>query len=230
MHLAIIIPVFNEAKVIEDVISELPKSIDAISKISTIIIDDGSTDETREILRLIHRKNTYTLYHVLNRGQGAAVQTGFDVAKRLRADIAVTFDGDGQHKADDIEALIQPILEKKADIVNGSRFKKKQRIPLIRRFYNFGANFVTWLMSGFLLSDSQSGMKALNKKALKEIEIKANGYEFCTELIREASWYKFRIVEVPVHVSYSKYTLKKGQSFANGLTTICKLVIRSLLK
>ena len=232
MHLAIIIPVYNESKVIKKVIADLPGKIKNIGKISTIIIDDGSTDKSGNILKNVIRKkeNIYLLRHILNRGQGAAVQTGIDAAKKLEADIVVTFDGDGQHHAEDIAHLIQPILAGEADIVNGSRFKRKQKIPSVRRFYNFSANLITWAMSGFFLSDSQSGMKALNKKAIKEIHIKANGYEFCTELIREASWYKFRIKEVPVHVSYSKYTMKKGQSFANGLTTIFKLVIRSLMK
>lgn len=232
MHLAIIIPVYNESKVIKKVITDLPGKIKNISKISTIIIDDGSTDQSKNLLKKISRKkdNVYLLRHIINRGQGAAVQTGIDAAKKLEADIVVTFDGDGQHHAEDIEHLIQPILAGEADLVNGSRFKKKQRIPLIRRLYNFSANLITWAMSGFFLSDSQSGMKALNKKSIKKIYIKANGYEFCTELIREASWCKLRIKEVPIHVSYSKYTMKKGQSFANGLTTICKLIIRSLMK
>lgn len=233
MHLAVVIPVFNEKKVIEGVIRSLPENLPGVEKISTIIVDDGSDDGSAELLHRLKSekgKNFFLLEHLVNRGQGAAVETGIEAAKKLKVDAIITLDGDGQHSTSDIAALLQPIIHGEADIVNGSRFLKKQPIPLLRRLYNFNANLVTWIMSGIWLTDSQSGMRALGEKAIEEIEIYANGYEFCTEMIREASWYKLTVKEVPITVSYSEYSLHKGQNFATGLGTIAKLVIRSLMK
>jgi glycosyltransferase involved in cell wall biosynthesis len=224
--LAIIIPAYNEEDVIGKVLESIPKAICGMATFC-IVVDDGSTDATQQVAK---KFGAATLRHAVNRGQGAAVQTGITAALTIGCDAIVMLDGDGQHNGEDIEHLMQPILTDQADIVNGSRFLKKQKIPALRRAYNSGANLITWLMSGYYLTDSQSGMKALGKKAAEKICIRANGYEFCSELVREASWYKFRVTEVPIHVSYSRYSMSKGQNFSVGITTLSKLVIRSIMK
>lgn len=227
MKLAIVIPAYNEETVIGSVISGLPRELSGISDIKVLVIDDGSKDLTSDLARAAGAK---VLRHLINRGQGAAVQTGIEAAKKLGCDFVVTIDGDGQHHGRDVADLLQPLLRDEADVVNGSRFMKRQSIPWLRRIYNFFANFVTWVMSGYFLTDSQSGMKAFGPQAIRAINITANRYEFCTEIIREASAFKLRIKEIPVDVSYTKYSMKKGQNFAVGLNTIFKLIIRSVMK
>lgn len=227
MHLVLIIPAYNEEKVIREVVQALPKSFKGISRLSTIVVDDGSSDQTAFLAR---SAGVRVVSHPINMGAGAATQTGFEAARLMDADIVVTFDADGQHHGEDIQALIRPILEGRADIVSGSRFIKKQPIPFTRRFFNAIGNLVTWLLSGILLTDTQTGLRAYSRHALETIEIHVNGFEFCSEIVREIAQSGLRYEEVPVRVTYNSYTRKKGQNFATGLQTVTKLVIRSLMR
>lgn len=218
----IIIPAFNEANRIESVIKELhSENFDQI-----IVIDDGSTDGTGNIADSARAK---VIRHIINRGPGAATQTGLTYAKDMRADIAVTIDADGQHNPKDIHKLIEEMDKGNFDIVFGSRIKNKNnKIPLLRRFFNFVANFITFLVSFKWVTDSQSGMKALNRNAIEKIKIKTNGFEFCTEIWMQVRENKFKYKEVPIDVYYDKETMKKGQSFATGITTVSKLFMEAL--
>lgn len=222
-NIYIIIPVYNEESSIESVIQSIKKQgYDQI-----IVVDDGSSDETKEIVRA---NGVILIEHSLNCGAGAATRTGLDAAKLLNADIAVTMDGDGQHFADDIDAVVEPILKNEAELVIGSRFLKKNKIPFFRRIYNKIGNFVTFIISGLWVSDSQSGFKAFSYEAICEIDFETRGYEFCSEIIRKLGESKLPYKEVPIKVKYSTQTLAKGQSFAVGIKTGVKLVIRSLMK
>ena len=92
------------------------------------------------------------------------------------------------------------------------------------------ANIITFVLAGVYLTDTQSGLKALSRKALEKICITANGYEFCSEIIREAKYYKLDIIEIPVSVIYTPYSLSKGQNLSTGLTTVFKLIVRTLMR
>src|SRR5690606_32655170 len=107
---------------------------------------------------------------------------------------------------------------------------KKQWVPWSRRVANFLANVITFALSGFWVSDSQSGMKGFHKKALEEIKVQTAGYEWCTDIFREANWYGLRLQEVPISVLYNKHSLSKGQNLAVGIDMVMRLVVRSLWK
>ena len=140
MKLAIVIPVFNESKVIKTVINSLPRRLKGIDKISIIAVNDGSTDSSqKEILKT----DAVLLNHPINLGTGSATITGFEMAKKLSTDIAVSIDGDGQHDPKDIEKVIEPILEQKADLVIGSRLIKSEGMPKLKKAGNFIFNFIS---------------------------------------------------------------------------------------
>ena len=91
-------------------------------------------------------------------------------------------------------------------------------------------NILTWISTDMYVSDSQSGFKALGPLAVKEIQLHLSGFEYCTEIIREINQHKWRVVEVPIKVTYSEYTMAKGQSFSKGVQTACKILLRSFMR
>ncbi len=224
MKTVIVIPAYNEALCIRDVIG----GCCAEGFRDIFVIDDGSTDNTAEVAK---DAGAVVVSHIINRGVGAATQTGFEVAKRLNPDIVVTIDADGQHSPSDIKKLIKTHLEKNYDVTIGSRFlNNSNSVPLNRKIYNKIANIVSFLLSGRVVSDSQSGFKAFSPKALKKICLTSNGYEFSIEIIRLAGNFKLEIGEVPVSVVYTDYSLSKGQHLAAGFKTVFKLILQSLMR
>lgn len=224
MQIVIVIPAYNEENYIPDVIA----ACQAEGYHNIIVVDDGSSDQTASIAR---QAGSMVVCHIINRGVGAATQTGLQAARCLGADIAVTMDADGQHLARDIKKLIEDQLTRKSDITIGSRFlNKSNHIPVSRRLYNNIGNLITFFLSGIFLTDTQSGMKAFSKKALENINITSDGFEFSSEIIREARHFQFSIREVPISVVYTTYSLTKGQDLSLGIATVFKLVIRSLMR
>jgi len=217
-----VIPAYNEAERISSVIHGAKQHVDCI-----IVVDDGSSDRTSSVAA---QDGALVIHHLENSGAGAATMTGIEVARALRADTIVTLDADEQHDPNDIPKLLRAIEEDGADIVFANRFGQKNNIPSIRRFLNTIGNALTFLATGMWVADSQCGYKALGPKAVKEVDIRMSGYEFCTEIVREAAQHRWRITEVPVRVVYSEYTLAKGQSFAHGIRTALKILLRSFLR
>lgn len=217
--IAIVIPVFNEASVIGDVIEEVRKYGDFI----LIVVDDGSDDDTF-VQSAAH--DVLTLRHKINRGKGAAVKTGIMAANLLTADIIVTLDGDGQHDPADIETLIRPILAGEADVVLGSRLLNREKMPFAKVIANSIGNFFTWIFYGILVSDSQSGYRAYSKYAALIIDTKADKYEYDSKVIREIKNNRLRFAEVPVHTRYTDYSKgkKHKQGVVNGLQTLYRMI------
>jgi glycosyltransferase involved in cell wall biosynthesis len=224
MKTVAIIPAYNEPNHVADVIRGASAYVDSV-----IVVNDGSSDKTASVAR---EAGAIVVSHPLNCGAGAATMTGIEAARRLQANVAVTLDADGQHNPEDIPKLLIPVKEGRADIVIGTRFFKgsKNTIPAIRTFFNMGGNVFTYLVTGRYVSDSQSGFKVLGPEALREIQLHLSGFEFCSEIIREIEQHKWRVVEVPIRVTYSEYTLAKGQSFSRGVITACKMLLRSFLR
>lgn len=220
-HIYIIIPAFNESQRINHVIRDVGKYADKI-----IVIDDGSSDDT---LKKISGKNTVVLRHLLNLGQGAALQTGFTYVVQQKANIAVTYDADGQFYAEDIPKIIQPLLDNKADVSLGSRFLGKTiGMPLLKLLtLKLGVLF-TWLFSEIKLTDAHNGFRALNKKALLEINISQNRMAHASEIIEQIKIKKLRFVEVPVTIKYDEYSKKKGQSPLNSFNILFNLIFKKL--
>lgn len=222
MHVIAVIPAYNEAKRIAGVVGHTRQFVDCV-----VVVDDGSSDTTADVAR---RAGATVVSHPQNCGAGAATMTGIDAARALDADVIVTLDADEQHDPNDIPALLQPIKDNRADIVFANRFGQRNRIPLIRRLFNAVGNLVTFATTGKWVHDSQCGFKVFGPRAVREVRIRMSGYEFCTELVREAVQHKWRIAQVPIKVLYSQYTLAKGQSFANGVKTAFRILLRSFLR
>jgi glycosyltransferase involved in cell wall biosynthesis len=221
MKLAIVIPAYNEEKAIGQVLLSLPKKIPGVKEIVSIVIDDGSFDFTYEKSL---EQASYSLKHVVNLGQGAAFQTGFHYAKKINSDIVVTIDGDGQHNPKNIENLVKMILETKADIVSGSRMMNTKGMPSLRIIGNFFMNVVTFLFYGIWVSDSQTGMRAFSKKAIRKMNLYSLGHEVCSEIVGEAKRQKLKFIEMPIDTIYTEYSKSKGQSMLNAMNIFTKLL------
>jgi UDP-N-acetylglucosamine---dolichyl-phosphate N-acetylglucosaminyltransferase len=222
MKLSIVIPAHNEASTIGQVLQQV-MSLDLpdVQK-RIIVVDDGSRDGTGEIAR---SKGVIVVRHLVNRGLGGALGTGIKMALRWGADVVVTFDADGQHSPNDIGKIIEPVLTGRADIVIGSRMLKTGRMPWARRVANRLANFVTWVLTGIRTTDSQSGLRAFSRLAAEKIRITANNYDVSTAICGEIGRHQLRLIEVPVKVIYTPYSLSKGQGFRVGLKTLFRLLL-----
>ena len=222
-QVAVIIPAYNEEQTIRAVISDVQKIVNQI-----IVIDDGSNDQTSEIAENMGVK---VYRHMFNLGLGATLITGFAAALKNKADIIVTMDADGQHKAENIAQLIKPIISQDADIVIGSRllYQGNHSMPGRRRFYNHLANFITYLIYGIKTTDSQSGLRAFSSVALKKIELTSQRMEISSEIFREIKDKNLRLVEVPIPAIYTSYSLSKGQSFTTGVKTFFSLILNRLI-
>lgn len=226
MHLVVVIPAYNESKVIKHVITSIPQTIKGITKITPVVVDDNSSDNT---LQIAEENGAYCVRHEVNLGAGGATITGFAVAQLLKADIVVTMDGDAQHDGDDMIKLVSPIVSKECEVVIGSRLKEaKQAMPLYKVFGNNVLNIITFIFFRVWVSDSQSGYKAFSRQALNKIQLKTSGYEFCSEIIGELKTRKLRFQEVPITTIYTDYSRAKGQLALNAVNIILGLALRNI--
>lgn len=192
-------PAFNESERIKEIINKIKSKSDDV-----IVCNDGSTDSTGIIAE---KMGAIVVNHEKNLGYGSAIKSIFLKAKEIEADILITFDADGQHRIEDIKAVIQPILDNKADIVIGSRFLENNvEMPKYRKFGVKTITSLTNISSEIKLSDSQSGFRAYNKKTLSEIFPTENGMGISTEIIIKANRKKLRIKEVPIKILYQGKT------------------------
>ena len=227
----IILPAYCEEKVIKEVIKDIKD--EGFKNI--IVVDDGSPDNT-----YTEAKSTgvVTIKHPINRGKGAATQTGIDAAKVLDADIIVTMDSDGQHNPKDISKLIKPVKDNKSDVVIGSRMIDYTDMPKSRVIMNKIANLITYLFFGIMVTDSQSGFRAYNKKAYNSVYTYLDRYEFESEMLGQIKNAKLRISEVPIKVVYTEYSKNKykhmasfpAQDLGNGIKMVVRLIENSLFK
>ena len=181
-----------------------------------IVVDDGSRDRTAEIAR---SKGALVIAHPKNMGLGAALRTGLTKARELGADVAVTFDADGQHDQNAVHALVDALSD--ADLVIGVR--RHLGIPLHKRVGNFILNLITCLFSGMLV-DSQSGSRAFGKRALEAIRIRSNRYEVSSEIIIQAKKYGLKVAQVPVMCFHTEYSKARGTTIASGFKIFWALI------
>ena len=199
MKITVGIPAFNEEKNIASIISRLKVFTDSI-----IVCDDGSSDMTAKIAEDM---GAILVKHPKNLGYGAAIRTIFLKAKELESDVLVTIDGDGQHQIMDVENILKPIEKNQADIVIGSRFlDKKSDVP---KYRELGINVITKVTNVSIknkITDAQSGLRAYSNKVLSEITPSDSGMGISTEILIKSSSKGFRIVEVPITISYAGET------------------------
>ena len=197
MKIIVGIPAFNEEKNIAKIITRLNKITDSI-----VVCNDGSTDLTSEIAQ---KMGAVVINHEKNLGYGGAIRSIFLKSREMEGDILVTFDADGQHRIEDIEDVINPIINNQADLVIGSRFldEKDQEVPQYRKM---GIKVITKITNASLkqkLTDSQSGFRAYSKKVLNELNPSELGMGISTEILIKASNKNFKISEVPIKILYS---------------------------
>jgi len=225
MKIAVVIPAFNEGKVIDKVLKKIPQKI-AQHKVKIIVINDGSTDDTEKVVR---KNRQLVITHPINRGLGAALATGFAYARKNNFGLLVTLDGDGQHDPQEIAKLIKPILKKEADFVVGTRVFK-QGMPKFKQILTLLASLATFILTGVWTTDSQSGFRAFSKKAITLIDIQVDRMEVSSDFFRQAKLLKLKIVEIPIKPIYTRYSIAKGQSSWNSLNIIGQLTFKRILE
>src|SRR5947209_4119195 len=200
--LIVVVPAYNEAPVIAGVLDEL-----RATGAHVVVVDDCSTDGTAA---MAHEAGAVVLRHIVNRGQGAAIQTGIAYALDRGAEIIVTFDSDGQHDAGDLDALVAPIRGGRADIVLGSRFlEPRSDIPAARRLVLRCAVLFTRITSGLRVTDAHNGLRAFSRRAAAMIDIKLDRMAHASELMDQIRRSGLRYAEVPVSVRYTPYARRK---------------------
>jgi glycosyltransferase involved in cell wall biosynthesis len=211
----IVIPAFNEAAVIGEVIAEVRAVFDHV-----VCVDDGSADGTGEIAR---RAGAHLVRHPINLGQGAAIQTGVEYArKQPGARVFATFDADGQHRVKDLAAMIDRLGAGDVDVVIGTRFGQSEgsRPPLLKRIVLQTAARLSRRGRRLGLTDSNNGLRVFNKTVADGLDITMSGMSHANEfivLIAENNW---RVVEEPIEVLYTDYSKSKGQPLLNGVNII----------
>ncbi len=207
-----VIAAYNEDRFIGSVVIKTRRHVDHV-----IVIDDGSTDDTA---RVAEEAGALVLRHAENRGKAQAINTGLNKARELKARVTVLLDADGQHNPDEIPALIAPILEGSADVVVGSRFLGvRSHIPIWRIFGQHALTLATNVASGIMLTDSQSGYRALSNKALEAIRFRPNGgFSMESEMQFLIQQHRLAVEEVPVRVVYAEKP--KRNPFTHGLQVL----------
>jgi glycosyltransferase involved in cell wall biosynthesis len=222
--IVVVIPVYNEGPVIRQVITSLLKIVTTI-----IVVDDGSSIP---VIKQLHDLPVVLLQHKVNLGQGAAIQTGLTYARKLHADIAITFDADGQHNEEDINSLLAPIINNEADVVLGSRFlhDSVSTVPFTKKFILQVARIINFLFSGVLLTDAHNGLRALNRKALEKTNLTENRMAHASEFLFEIKNHKLRWKEIPVHIRYTDYSIQKGQKSRDSIKVLFDLLLHKFFK
>ena len=219
-QVCVILPFYNEEEVIEKVLREL-----IASNYQVVAIDDGSTDRSNEIAR---KMNCVLLKHPSNFGQGAALQTGISFARiNPKIEYFVTFDSDGQHQVSDINNMLKPLVNGETDFVFGTRFQDdKTKFPFFKRIVLRAAIKYTQLSTGVAITDTHNGFRAFNKLAANRINLNFSGMTHASEFVEKAGQSGLSIKEVPVHILYTKYSKRKGQSLWNSINILTDLFLR----
>ena len=221
--LAIVVPAYNEEVSIGQTVSSLKRNF---PKAKIIVLNDGSKDKTRKIAL---EMGAIVYSHILNRGLGAALGTGIKAALKEGADIIVTFDADLQHEAGDIQRLIRPIKEKRADAVIGSRFMKQEDMrgmPKVKVLGNKALTGITNILAGSEITDSQSGLRAFDRVAAKKLLILCDRYDVSSEIVHELSRHRLKVIEIPIKAIYDKRSKTKGTTIRSGFQITWGLMLR----
>jgi polyprenyl-phospho-N-acetylgalactosaminyl synthase len=223
-EVCVIVPTFNEEAVIAQVLTKLVQS-----PYSVIVVDDGSSDKT--VQRIAHMP-VRVVRHGCNLGQGAALQTGIDYALRWKGTkFLVTFDADGQHDVADIPRLLAPLQHGSYDVVLGSRFLRAGdgvTLTLGKRLLLRGAVLFTRLTTGLQITDTHNGLRAFTAPAAARIRITQNRMAHASEILTQIAKLGLRYCEIPVTITYTAYSLHKGQKLFDSINVLWDLLMEKI--
>ena len=218
MKLSVIIPCFNEEKTIIEIINAVKNS--GIQNQEIIVVDDSSTDGTKEILKNLKDDEIKLFFHSSNKGKGAALRTGF---KEAIGDICIVQDADLEYDPKEFSLMIEPILSNKADVVFGSRFQSGRPHRVVYFWHRIGNGFLTLLSNIFTdlnLSDMETCYKAFRSEIIKSIEIKENRFGFEPEITAKISKMKLRIYQIGISYYGRTYSEGKKIGWKDGIRAI----------
>jgi glycosyltransferase involved in cell wall biosynthesis len=203
----VVIPAYREARVVRGVVEQVHGICPRI-----VVVDDGSNDETgAEALA----GGATVLTHIVNLGQGAALQTGIDFALLRGADYIFTFDADGQHGAESLVVLAKTMRAAGTDVVLGSRWLgRAEAMPFPRRMILRLAVIFTRLHSGLGVSDTHNGLRLFTRAGAQRLRITQPRMAHASEVLAQIGLLKLRFAEAPVTVRYTEYSLRKGQKIS----------------
>ncbi|QPE05201.1 glycosyltransferase family 2 protein [Microbacterium schleiferi] len=216
----LIVPLYNEATVVRQVVAEARRTFPNI-----VCIDDGSSDDS--VAEALAGGAT-VLRHPINLGQGAAIQTGIVFARRQAgAEYFVTFDSDGQHKVADAAAMVDRLREEPIDIIFGSRFlDDRTNASGLKKLVLRTAVLFERLSTGVRLTDAHNGLRAFNRSAARALQITQNRMAHASEIVSQVGKKHLRYAEHPVEIVYTDYSRAKGQSLWNSVNILSELFIK----
>lgn len=218
----ITIPLYNDSKMILNVI----KSLKEEGYNNIVVVDDGSKDNGYNVVK--QNTDVIVTKHIVNRGQGAALQTGMEIAIEKGAKYIVHFDSDGQHDVKDLDRMLETLIEGKYDIVLGSRFLQKNDIPLKKRIILKLGIFFTYLLSQIWLTDVHNGLRVMTADTAKKLNLQHDRMEHASEILDKIKVLNLKYTEVPVTIHYTDYSQAKGQSISNSINIAFKLISSKL--
>lgn len=216
----LVIPVYNEASVIRDVVVAAAQTFPNI-----VCVDDGSSDGSAEQIGDARRDapGVRLVRHPVNLGQGAAIQTGVEYARRQPgAAYFVTFDADGQHRVEDVSVMISRLRTEPVDIIVGTRFAegRSESVPLVRRMALRTIVFLSPRTRRLGLTDAHNGLRAFNRKVADDLDLLMAGMSHASEFVALIDHHGWRVAEQPVTILYTEYSRAKGQSLINGVNIV----------
>lgn len=218
----VVVPVFNEERALDSLLTRLGSC-----PYNVVVVDDGSTDTSSHIAK---KYPVTLLSQPSNLGQGAALRRGIEHALEKGAEFLVTMDSDGQMHVEDIPSLLAPVQSGACDLALGNRFGNSELrysgLPFLRKHLLKFGTWVLWIFSGLKLQDSQNGFRAFSRAAAQKIHIRQDRMAHNWEILFQAAKQKLRVQEVPVRITYSQYSLEKGQKLKNVFHILWDLLIK----
>jgi glycosyltransferase involved in cell wall biosynthesis len=221
----IVIPAFNEASVIGDVIADVRSVFGNV-----VCVDDGSRDDTGD---RAHRAGAHVVRHPVNLGQGAAIQTGVEYARsRPGANVFATFDADGQHRVKDVVRMIDRLTAEDLDIVIGTRFgdRAPERMPKLKRLLLPIVAKLSPASRKLGLTDAHNGLRVFNRTVADGLNLTMNGMAHASEFVALIVENQWRVAEEPVEILYTDYSMSKGQPLVNGVNIIFDGLLRGRMR